>query len=268
MMHMSFLALFLCMILLAIILQDVASAYLTVNNDGRQISISERRQLKYLKMASDPDLGQEIGRETEFAPMYVTRRCMLIGAASSVSTSLLYQPSTAIAAAARESLDSVLYRIVRVREATQQETRLITTGKFNDVKRANIKLAIKFMVENYRLNDAFIAAATYIPDATTATKLEAGQVGQRAVQNLYTILEYFDAADVQNLKVGQLSGKDQIVLKGLDATRQSIDEFLNYFPKADLDRVISKVEEENELNVKEFDPSLGVLINMPFTKYK
>lgn len=76
----------------------------------------------------------------------------------------------------------------------------------------------------------------------------------------------------QNItKVGQslaLSGKDMLVLKGLDATRQNIDEFLSYFPRQDLERVISKVEEENELNVKEFDPSLGALINMPITKYK
>lgn len=100
----------------------------------------------------------------------------------------------------RPPLSDLLYRIVRVREATQQETRLITTGYFKDAQRANVKLAIKFMIENYNLNDAFVAASTYI-DGTTATRLEAGQVGQRAVQNLYTILEYFDAADVQNLKV-------------------------------------------------------------------
>lgn len=106
-------------------------------------------------------------------------------------------------AAERPSLDSLLYRIVRVREATQQETRLINTGYFKDKQRANIKLAIRFMIENYRLNDAFVAAATYI-DGSTSTRIEAGQVGQRAVQNLYTILEYFDSADVQNLKVRQV----------------------------------------------------------------
>ena len=87
-----------------------------------------------------------------------------------------------------------------MREATEQETRLIRTGKFKDIQRANIKLAVKFMVENYRLADTLVAAAAYI-EGGNDRRLEAGQLGQNAVQNLLTILEYFDAADVQNLKV-------------------------------------------------------------------
>ena len=102
-------------------------------------------------------------------------------------------------AATRESLDELLYRIVRVREATEMETRLIKTGKFKDAQRANIKLAVRFMVDNYRLNDAFLAASTYLEG--TNRRLEATQLGQSATQNLVTILEYFDASDVQNLKV-------------------------------------------------------------------
>ena len=118
------------------------------------------------------------------------------------STALFFNTNENVVAfaAERPQLDDLLYRILRVREATQQETRLITSGQFKDIQRANIKLAIKFMIDNYRLNDAFVAASTYI-DGSTSTKLEAGQVGQKAVQNLYTILEYFDSADVQNLKV-------------------------------------------------------------------
>jgi hypothetical protein len=97
-------------------------------------------------------------------------------------------------------LDALLYRIVRVREATLLESRLIRNGTFKDVQRANIKLAVRFMVENYRLNDAFLAASTYLKSGNNK-RLEATQVGQAAVQNLYTILEYFDSADVENLKV-------------------------------------------------------------------
>jgi hypothetical protein len=108
--------------------------------------------------------------------------------------------SPSFAVATREPLSDVLYRILRVREATQQEVRLITTGKFKDVQRANVKLAVKFMVENYRLNDAFVTGSGYL-EGSSAKRVEAGQVGQRAVQNLYTILEYFDSSDVQNLKV-------------------------------------------------------------------
>jgi len=66
-------------------------------------------------------------------------------------------------------------------------------------------------------------------------------------------------------KVGQdgLGGKEQLVLKGLDATRKSIDEFIAYFPKTDVDAVAARIAEENRLNVKEFDPTLGDIINLP-----
>lgn len=102
-------------------------------------------------------------------------------------------------AAQRQTLDATLYRILRVREATQQESRLIKNGKFKDVQRANIKLAVRFMVQNYRLSDAFVAASTYLDGDNR--RLAASQVGQSAVQNLYTILEYYDSSDVENLKV-------------------------------------------------------------------
>lgn len=111
----------------------------------------------------------------------------------------IFAGATPAWAATRQPLDELLYRILRVREATLQESRLIRSGKFKDVQRANIKLAVRFMVENYRLNDAFVAASTYLDGANR--RLEASQVGQSAVQNLYTILEYFDSSDVENLKV-------------------------------------------------------------------
>lgn len=120
-----------------------------------------------------------------------------------VSTALLTTTITTntrpALAATRPPLNDLLYTILRVREATEQETRLISTGKFKDVQRANIKLAVKFMVENYRLADACVGAAAYLDG--NERRIAAGNVGQAAVQNLVTILEYFDAADVQNLKV-------------------------------------------------------------------
>merc|ERR1712050_168890 len=163
--------------------------------------------------------------------------------------------SSQIASAAeREPLNKLLYRILRVREATQQETRLIKNGTFKDIQRANVKLAVRFMIDNYRLNDAIIGASAYLDG--NAKRVEAGQVGQNAVQNLQTILEYFDSSDVENIKVGSnsMKGKEDLVLKGLDATRRSIDEFLTYFPKSELDPVTAILKEENDLNVKEFDP--------------
>lgn len=163
-------------------------------------------------------------------------------------------------AAERIPLDKSLYTILRVREATQQEARLIKSGKFKDVQRANVKLAVKFMVENYKVGDAFVSASSYLDG--NERRVAANTAGQNAVQDLYTILEYFDSADVQNLKVSSLSSeKESVVLKGLDATRKSIDEFLGYFPASAVDDVRAKVTAENDLNFKEFDRSLGDIIN-------
>jgi hypothetical protein len=99
-----------------------------------------------------------------------------------------------------KSVQTPLYYILRVREATEQETRLIKSGKFKDVQRANVKLAVRFMVDNYRLNDNFIAASAFL---TGDKKIKAVDLGQNVVQNLYTILEYFDSGDVENIKVSE-----------------------------------------------------------------
>jgi hypothetical protein len=60
-----------------------------------------------------------------------------------------------------------------------------------------------------------------------------------------------------------MSGKEALVLKGLDSTRKSIDDFLAFFPAAEVEQVKKRVQEENELNVKEFDSSLGTIVNLP-----
>lgn len=99
--------------------------------------------------------------------------------------------------------------------ATQQETRLILSGKFKDVQRANVKLAVNFMLENYRFSDNLLRASALLDGNK---RILATEVGQSAAQSLYTILEYFDSADVQNIKVGQMKddfggAKEKFVLK-------------------------------------------------------
>jgi len=163
---------------------------------------------------------------------------------------------------ARKPLESSLYTILRVREATEQETRLIKSGKFKDVQRANVKLACRFMLQNYRLADNFNSASTYL---NGNKRYEATDAGQAVVQALYTILEYFDSSDVENLKVGMtnnMAGKEYIVINGLDAARNGIDRFLAYFPQQEVDAVKELILEENRLNEKEFDPSLGTILNL------
>mmetsp|Transcript_21494 Transcript_21494/g.30897 ORF Transcript_21494/g.30897 Transcript_21494/m.30897 type:complete len:262 (-) Transcript_21494:30-815(-) len=186
-------------------------------------------------------------------------------AAAAASFALVVTPSQP-AYAARESLDQCLYLVLRAKEATQQESRLINSGKFKDMQRANVKLAVKFILQNYKLSDTVIAASAYLSD--NSRRVTAGEAGQAAVQDLLTILEYFDSSDVQNLKVGALtatSGKEQLVLKGLDSARKNIDGFLSYFPSDQVEAMRKKILEENELNYKEWDPALGEIVNLPPT---
>jgi hypothetical protein len=62
---------------------------------------------------------------------------------------------------------------------------------------------------------------------------------------------------------GMASGKETLVLKGLDASRRNIDDFLTYFPATEIDQAKSKIAAENKLNVDEFDPLLGKPLNLP-----
>lgn len=59
-----------------------------------------------------------------------------------------------------------------------------------------------------------------------------------------------------------LAGKEQIVLKGLQATRRNLDDFVAYFPSSEIEEVQKRIKQENDLNEKEFDSSLGVIINL------
>jgi len=159
------------------------------------------------------------------------------------------------------TVQTPLYFILRVKEATEQETRLIKSGKFKDVQRANVKLAVKFMLDNYRLNDNFIAASAFL---NGDKKIKAVNIGQNTVQNLVTILEYFDTSDVENIKVGSsgLAGKETIVLNGLAAANKAIDDFVSLFPQEDIAAVVARIDKENELNKTEFDPNLGTILNL------
>ena len=60
-----------------------------------------------------------------------------------------------------------------------------------------------------------------------------------------------------------MAGKETLVLKGLEATQLKLDEFLAFFPVETVKMVKRQIKEENELNVKEFDQSLGTILNLP-----
>jgi len=68
---------------------------------------------------------------------------------------------------------------------------------------------------------------------------------------------------IKSQKVNAMAGKEELVLKGLDTARRNIDDFLAYFPRDEVNNIVARIKEENELNIKEFDPAIGTIINMP-----
>jgi hypothetical protein len=58
------------------------------------------------------------------------------------------------------------------------------------------------------------------------------------------------------------------VLKGLEATASKLDEFISFFDPTVVDETKAKILAENELNVKEFDSSLGTIVNLPTATMK
>lgn len=213
---------------------------------------------KYQRFAAAPLAAESSPQDARFA---LSRRSMFqIVGSSTVASLLIITPTTSNAATGLD-LEGYLYKIIRVREATQQERRLISTGKFKDKARQNVKLAVKFMIQNFQLSDSVVGASAYLQG--NAAQMRAIDVGQAAVQNLQTILEYFDSSDVENIKVDSLAGKETLVIKGLESAQAKIDDFLSYFPEEAVTSVRKKIQLENELNVKEFDPTLGDIINLP-----
>ena len=75
------------------------------------------------------------------------------------------------------------------------------------------------MINNYKLSDSIIAASSYLKGNE---RVQASGVGQSAVQSLYTIVEYFDASEVENIKVDSLAGKEDIVNNGLKSGKSAL----------------------------------------------
>eukprot|EP00617_Octactis_speculum_P002967 CAMPEP_0185771168 /NCGR_PEP_ID=MMETSP1174-20130828/63483_1 /TAXON_ID=35687 /ORGANISM="Dictyocha speculum, Strain CCMP1381" /LENGTH=242 /DNA_ID=CAMNT_0028456939 /DNA_START=13 /DNA_END=741 /DNA_ORIENTATION=+ len=148
-----------------------------------------------------------------------------------------------------DSLLKYVYKILRVQEATLQEVRLINSGKFKDLQRANIKLAANMMLVNYNLDDCIVQAARY---AKNGQIIQATDAGRGAVEALNQINEYFDSSD-KSLQVNSISREKQdFIIKALSVTRSKLDQFLTYMPDDVVRQATEVFEEENNINVAEY----------------
>ncbi|CAJ1416619.1 unnamed protein product [Effrenium voratum] len=159
-----------------------------------------------------------------------------------------------------DELENALYLISRVQEASVQQERLVTTGKFKDVQRNSITMALNMMLDNYRLGDQIVTASGYVEPKERV--VQASQVGQEAVDVLETAKEYFGTP----LKVSGLSDDQRkFIIQAMQACREKLDRFLvsqlhqgTFLPEEVLRKARKRVEDErlgawgNELNMKEY----------------
>lgn len=162
---------------------------------------------------------------------------------------------------AKDRPNDSLLLILRVKEAAAQETRLIKSGKFRDLQRNSIKLAISLMLDNYQLLDNVNKCARL---AGGSRSQEAFSVGQSAVEALQSVLEYFDSSS-SSLKVDTISSEKQaFVVRALDVASQRLDQFLAYLPPDQVATAVAFIDYENELNLREYaqaNPGQGTYLN-------
>ena len=177
----------------------------------------------------------------------LSRRAVIGGGLASLAIT----PLPALAKKEPQALKDSLVLILRVKEATQQETRLITTGKYKELQRLNVKRAVKFMLDNYSLQDRFIAASTFAP---LDQQQLATSYAQSSVEPLIQIIEYFP----QDLKANSLTSEQKtFVMSALTKTQTSIDSFLELMPSDVVASAAAQIEAENRLNEEEYQSEDG-----------
>mmetsp|Transcript_11140 Transcript_11140/g.37932 ORF Transcript_11140/g.37932 Transcript_11140/m.37932 type:complete len:242 (+) Transcript_11140:31-756(+) len=191
----------------------------------------------------------------------VSRREVAFSAALLCGAALTGAPAYgAIPAPKRDEgeLKESIVLILRVIEATQQEERLINTGKYKDLQRKSVKNAATMMLTNYALQKNIVSASVFVPQESVS---DATRLGQEAVEALEQIVGYFPA----ELSVGELErAQKDFVLKALASARTNLQEFLKLMPQEVVRAAKAQVSEENNLNAKEYKEYFGEpMLNAP-----
>jgi len=159
-----------------------------------------------------------------------------------------------------------LVSILRVIEATNQEERLIRSGKFRDAQRANIKLAVSYMLDNYRLKENIQILALYAPQDR---QQQVRNAGGEAVDSLTTLLEYFDPR-ANSLKVGDIDRtKTDFIARALKTVRDRLGDVVDALPADEVAKAKDVIALENKMNAEEYQKYYGEpMLNAPTTTEK
>lgn len=155
-----------------------------------------------------------------------------------------------------------LYLLLRVREATEQQERLLRKNMFRDLQRNNIKMAMRMILRNYNLRDNLeILTSKQIPSESQAKAREASK---DLCESLSLISIYFDPNADAKLTVDQLSQeKRDFILKALGKSRDKIGVILAYLPQAEIDEVQAYIEKENTMNAEAMKEAGEAILNPP-----
>lgn len=152
-----------------------------------------------------------------------------------------------------------IYLILRVMEATEQQERLVKSGKYKDLQRANIKMAVRMMLTNYNLEKSVKELSMTLPKDKRA---DAQARGRSANEALVTLKDYFDT-DNNSLNVDTISAeKKAFIIKALQSCRQELDGLLQYAPSDAVSDARAFIAKENADNAQELDAA-GIKVTNP-----
>ena len=152
-----------------------------------------------------------------------------------------------------DSLRESLYLLCRVQEATCLQERYIQKAS-PPLKK--MKLTLRLVEKSYRLLDQINSVSKFInaDDVVAAT-----QVGNEAADALQDAIDFVYGYQKPN-KDGDAMTRQQkdFLLAALTETREKLFDFFSYLPdQTKLLEARARVEEENKLNIYEFDPDLA-----------
>lgn len=156
-----------------------------------------------------------------------------------------------------------LYFISRVQEATVQQERFVRRATDQQALKNKMKLTLLLIEKNYRLLDQITYCSTLVPSEHLVEATEAGNI---AAEELQSAIDYVRS----ELKSGPMTqAQKDYITDALTTTREQLFVFLDFMPQDKLEGARTRIEEENKMNVEEFDgdEDAGVY-NMPALPWK
>lgn len=179
-----------------------------------------------------------------------SRRQLVIAAGGGLS--FLCVPRDAVAYTPDDDpLRESLYLICRVQEATCLQERYI---KKQSPPIRKMKLTLRLVDRSYRLLDQVNFVSKYMEDSDVVAAYQAGSEAVSSLQDAIDfVYGYYQQKDGDTMTTEQR----EFLLESLATTRERLFDFVGYLPdQTKLGQARARVEQENKLNVDEFDPDL------------